>query len=94
MHPVLIVGGILHATAVIVIAFFVLFAASKASGWLKILGTILGGWLIVLAILGIVIAAVAPSMGMGHHEMRGWMTHQGYQAPAPPTPTAPAKPTP
>ncbi len=49
MHPFALVGGLLHATALAVLAFFVWFAAARATGWLKLFGKVLGMWLVVLA---------------------------------------------
>jgi hypothetical protein len=92
MHPFLLIGGVLHATAALVIAFFVLFAASKATGLLKLMGAALGGWLIILAIAGLVFAALAPAGGTGRYHMGGWMMQRGLQGPA--APGAPAGPTP
>ena len=51
MHPFLIVGGLLHATALAVVGFFVLFAASKAGGVVRTIGNVLGVWLFVIAAL-------------------------------------------
>lgn len=66
MH--MIVFGVLHATALLVVAFFVAFAAAKTGGLLKILGGLLALWLIILA-------AASIWVGVTHHgrHMRGWM---------------------
>ena len=94
MHPFL-VGAVLHATVMLVLAFFVLFAASKADGLVKTLGNLLGGWLVILAVLAIVGAATAPMfggrpfgmefMGRMHH---GWGPPPAEQQPAPTPPPA------
>jgi hypothetical protein len=66
MH--MIVFGVLHATALLVVAFFVAFAAARSGGLLKVLGRLLALWLIVLA-------AVSIWFGVTHkgHHMHGWM---------------------
>lgn len=75
MHPFFIAGALLHATALAVASFFVFFAASKSSGWLKTFGNVLGGWLLIVAVAGIGFAAIAPtSMRSGYHH--GWMMDQ------------------
>jgi hypothetical protein len=90
--------AILHATVAGVLGFFVLFAASKASGIVKLVGTILGWWLWILALLSIVCVFVCPAMGgkMGDKwGMHGdWMhSMNGAQTAAPASDaTAPAKP--
>jgi len=53
MQPFFIIGGLLHATALAVIGFFVLFAASKSEGGVRRLGNILGVWLYILAVLAL-----------------------------------------
>jgi len=72
MHVFFIVAGLLHATALAVIGFFVLFAASKAEGLVKRIGNILGAWLYILAALAligwIVVGATAGAM-LGRHMM-------------------------
>jgi hypothetical protein len=84
----MIVGGLLHATALAVVAFFVWFTATKAKGWLMLAGKILGAWLVFLALVGLIFAVFAP--GMGHHHMRGWSALDeapAAVAPAPPNTT-------
>jgi hypothetical protein len=78
MHPFFLVGAVLHATAIAVIAFFVLFTASKTEGLLRIFGHILGIWLVVLAVLAIVGALLGPMLGlpMMDHMHHGWMQQQ------------------
>lgn len=63
MHPMMIVGVVLHVTLFAVLAFFVLFAAQKAQGLVKLLGNIVGVWLLLLAILIVVAGATAPVFG-------------------------------
>ncbi|MBI3440190.1 MAG: hypothetical protein HY054_16320 [Proteobacteria bacterium] len=61
--PMFLVGMILHLTLILVLSFFVLFAAQKATGLVKLLGNVVGVWLLVLAILIIVAHATAPMFG-------------------------------
>ena len=63
MHPFFFVGAIQHAFLVAVLAFFILFAASKSAGFIKILGNVLGYLLLIAALLWIVGAATAPMFG-------------------------------
>lgn len=58
-----LVGIILHLTLILVLSFFVLFAAQKATGLVKLLGNIVGVWLLVLAVLIVVGHATAPMFG-------------------------------
>jgi hypothetical protein len=104
----MLMHAILHATVAGIIGFFVLFAASKAEGIVKFVGTILGWWLWIIAVLSIVCVFVCPMMGgkMGDHwgmhgdwmhggMMQGGMMHGSQSAPAPAATTAaPAKPAP
>ncbi|HEY2481734.1 MAG TPA: hypothetical protein VGI30_05995 [Caulobacteraceae bacterium] len=86
----MLVGGLLHATAIAVLAFFVWFVATKASGWLRLAGKILGAWLAFLAVVCVVFALFAPA-GMWRHHMKGGMNEE---APASAAPAAPANTTP
>jgi hypothetical protein len=86
MHPFMIIGGVLHATAVAIVAFFVFFAASRSTGLLQAFGRLLGWWLILLAFASIAFAA----SGMGGKHMHGWMMHDGDHGP--PAAAAPAAP--
>ncbi len=70
MHMEMLAHAVLHATVAGVIGFFVLFAASKASGIVRLVGTILGWWLWIIAILSIVCVFVCPMMG---DKGAGWM---------------------
>jgi CDP-diglyceride synthetase len=74
MHPMIIVGVVLHVTLFATLAFFVLFAAQRAQGLVKLLGNVVGAWLLLLAILVILACATAPMFGgrpfgmsMGEH---------------------------
>ena len=74
MHPFLILGSLLHATALAVIGFFVLFTADRAGGRVKTIGNALGIWLFILAALAIIAAIVAPARGYGPGPGAwGWM---------------------
>lgn len=52
-----------HATLLAVVAFFVLFAASRAAGWIKALGSALGIWVLIVAGVGLICAVAAPFVG-------------------------------
>ncbi|HEV2362751.1 MAG TPA: hypothetical protein VGS12_00990 [Caulobacteraceae bacterium] len=91
MHPFFFVGALLHATAILVIAFFVWFAASRASGLLRLFGGILGLWLVVLAVLAVVFGASGAGKRWAHP---GWGPHgpMGPPAAAAPSPAPNAAP--
>jgi H+/Cl- antiporter ClcA len=96
MHMEMVVHALLHATVAGVIGFFVLFAASKADGIVKLVGTLLGWWLWIIAVLSIVCVFVCPAMG---DKGMGWMhdrlgMHGDAMAPAKPEAAAPAAPAP
>lgn len=84
----LIMGVTFH----LVLAFFILFAASKADGLVALLGRVLGLWVILLAVLHIVGFFAPGLVGMkGGDMMHGrWMHHWGHEMPAaaPPAPAA------
>lgn len=91
MHPILFFA-VHHAIVLAIVAFFVLFAASKAAGFVKLLGNILGYLLLVVAVLWIVCAATAPLFG-GHpfglsvmERMHPGMGPAWDHAPPPPPP--------
>lgn len=63
MHPMIVMGALLHVTLLAVVAFFVLFAAQKAQSLVKLLGNVVGVWLLALAALAIVATATAPMFG-------------------------------
>ena len=48
MHMDMLVDAIMHATVAGVIGFFVLFAASKSDGIVKLVGTLLGWWIWII----------------------------------------------
>ena len=95
MYPFFFYGVVHYVILAAVLAFFVLFAASKADGFVKILGNVLGYLLLILAVLWIVWAATAPSFGnrpfgssfMGDmHSGTGWGHHMQGPPPARPAP--------
>jgi hypothetical protein len=98
MHLEMLAHAVLHATVAGIIGFFVLFAASKAEGIVKFVGTILGWWLWIIAVGSIVCVFVCPMMGDkmgGHWGMHGDWMHASQSAPAPATTAvAPSKPAP
>ena len=65
-------AAVLHTIIVAVVAFFVLFAASKADGFVRLVGNVLGWILLIVAVLGLAlgifhVATGKPVMGMGEH---------------------------
>ena len=70
MHHFVIIAGLLHATFAAVIGFFVLFAASRSDGLLKLVGNVLGIWLFVLAVLSVVGGFMGGPVFGGHMGMR------------------------
>jgi hypothetical protein len=95
-----------HITILLIVAFFILFAASRADGFVKLLGTVLGAWLVLVAVVMIAGCVTAPMFGgkpfgMDMHAMHGgWMHRDGMHPDAPEAPAkpasmapAPAKPT-
>jgi hypothetical protein len=94
---------VLHVTLLLIVAFFILFAASRADGLLRLFGNVLGGWVVIIAVLHILAFCMPGMLGMkGMHEgmMHGqWMHHWGSSdagpatTPVQPAPaTAPATP--
>jgi len=81
MHLEMLAHAALHATVAAVIGFFVLFAASKASGIVRLVGTVLGWWLWIIAVLSIVCVFVCPDGKMGDR-MSSWMHPAATMAPA------------
>jgi hypothetical protein len=99
MYPFFFYGAVHHLILVAVLAFFVLFAASKADGFVKILGNVLGYLLLIAAVLCLLGAATAPmfggrpfgmtSLGTMHPGMeQGWGHHMWGPPPAQPAPPA------
>ena len=98
MHSLFIFGVLLHATALAVLGFFVLFAADRATGRTQSIGKLLGGWLFLLAVLALIGGAFA--LVSGRVPGRGWMgghygammgnNPQGWTPPGPPAAATPA----
>ena len=90
MHAFFILGGLLHATVLAIIGFFVLFTASKAQGLVRQIGNLLGAWLYILAVLAIIasvaFAAAGPGFMRSHH---AWM-YSGALGAGPPPAAPPA----
>jgi len=90
-----IVGAVLHATVIAIIAFFVLYAAGRSEGFTALLGRLLGYWVLLIAILALVGGIYCGMSGKGPADMmRGhpaWMHHWG---PPPPEAAPPAAATP
>lgn len=87
---------VLHTLIVAVIAFFILFAASKADGFVRLLGNVLGWLILVLGVLGFafgivhVVSGKGPDMDHDHWMMMHW----GHDRDGPPAPVAePAAPS-
>jgi len=91
----MIIGALLHVTVLGVVAFFILFAASKADGFVALLGRVLGYWILLLAILGLALGIFGAVTGK--HMGPPWMMHHrwDHRGPPPwdaPPQGAPAKP--
>ena len=90
MHPMMIAGVVLHVTLLAVVAFFVLYAAQKAQGLVKLLGNVVGAWLLLLVVLAVAGAVTAPMFGGrpfglshgGHMEFRVIQEERTEEAPA------------
>ncbi len=97
MHPFFFIGAIHHAVLLAVLAFFVLFAASKADGFVKLLGNVLGYLLLICIVLWIVAIIVGPMLGihpfgmMGFHDMHPGMGPHWTHPPMQPMQPPPAK---
>src|SRR5579863_3642687 len=91
---------IVHVTLLLVVAFFILFAAQKADGLVSLLGTVLGVWVVIVAVLHVVGFFMPGMMGMKDMHESGmrehWMHHWGYDSAsptaAPNQPVPPAQP--
>ena len=92
MHLFFVGAGLLHATALAVLGFFVLFAASRSAGLLKRFGYVLGWWLFILAVLALVAGVLLGPMMAAHHH--GWMAHGGWEPPSAAKPTPSVAPPP
>jgi hypothetical protein len=106
MHGFFLMHAVIHLLACLTVAFFILFAASKADGLVKLFGNILGIIFILIGIAGVVFGVMhhGDHDGMMGERMHGWgppwMMHGGQEpaqpnaAPAPATPATPAPATP
>jgi hypothetical protein len=85
---------IAHVTVLLIVAFFILFAASRADGVVALFGNILGAWVVIVAVLHVAAFFVPGLMGMKSGAPHGhWIMHmEGNGAPPPmasPVPLAP-----
>ena len=107
MHGFFLVHAVIHLLACLTVAFFILFAASKADGLVRLFGNVLGIVFILIGIAGVVLGVIhhGDKDTDWHGRMHGWgppwMMQGGPQqpaapnaAPAPATPTTPAPATP
>jgi len=89
---------IVHVAMLLIVAFFIFFAAQKADGFVSLFGNILGALLVIGAVLHIVALFVPGFLGMKPGMMHDgmmrdrWMHHDNAATPAPMA--APAKPAP
>lgn len=91
---------LMHVTVLLIVAFFVLFAASKAEGIVRLFGYLLGAWLMLGAVLHVVGFFMPGTLGMKPGMHGGmmhdhWMHHWGQTeqpAPAKPAPAPAAAP--
>ena len=65
MHSYFLPGALLHVLAIAVVAFFILFAASKAEGFVRFLGNLLG-WILLLGAI-LFLAAAIYTVTTGQH---------------------------
>jgi hypothetical protein len=83
-----------HVALLLILAFFILFAASKAEGFVKLLGTVLGYGLLLVAVVAIAACVTRPMFGgkpFGMDMHGSWMHHGWTHPDQPPAPaTAPA----
>jgi hypothetical protein len=92
---------IMHVVVILIVAFFVFFAAQKADGLVSLFGNLLGALLLVgaaLHIAAIFVPGLAMKHGMGHDGMMGGRWHHCEVQPAaataaPAAAPAPAKPS-
>jgi hypothetical protein len=83
-----------HTLIVAVLAFFVLFAASKSDGFVRLLGNVLGWILLIAAVLGLVVGIFHVMTGKGPLMEGGsrWMMHWEHGTPPPGAPPPAAAP--
>lgn len=84
---------IAHTLIVAVIAFFVLLAASKADGFVRLLGNVLGWIILILAVLSLAVGVYHMATGKGPMGDR-WIMHMQSEGenPGPAQTTQPPKP--
>lgn len=89
-------GGLVHATVLAIIGFFILFAATKAQGLVAAFGKILAAWILILAVLAVAGGATAPMFGgrpfgmpMMNQQAGEWMRNCPYWQNQPSTPPKP-----
>ena len=90
---------IMHVAMLLIVAFFIFFAAQKADGLVSLFGYVLGVLLLlgaVFHIVGMFVPSMAMKIGMNDDGTRGhWMHHEDMQPATPMQPAAapaPAKP--
>lgn len=89
------IGVVMHATVMLIVAYFIWFAASKASGLVRAIGMLLALWVLVLTGISAAWMGSAasgngpPFMQMMREHIGGWMHgHESATQPgAAPTPT-------
>jgi len=91
------IAAVLHTLVIAVLAFFVLFAASKADGFVRLLGNVLGWILLIAAVLGLAVGIVhvvsgKPMMDDGQRWMMHFDRGQPPMMQRPATPEQPKKP--
>ena len=91
MH--LAVHGLMHATILAIVGYFILLSSTKASGLVSALGKILALWVFLLAVLALLCSLFGPMMGGKSMDMmRGgpsaWMHGWGSKPEATPAPGA------
>ncbi len=93
-------GVVVHATILLIVAYFILFAASKAGGVVRAIGMLLSLWVFALAVLLVICMASSGDrsgfMDMMKGHMGSWMHAPEQSAqPAPaPAPSTLAQPNP
>lgn len=99
LHSFFLPGILLHAIALAIVAFFILFAASKSDGFVRFLGNLLG-WILLLGAL-VILAGVVYGAATGQRPPWIDRFHERWMQPgseledqhvtgAPPQPAQPA----
>jgi hypothetical protein len=83
---------IMHVVMILIVAFFIFFAAQKADGLVSLFGNILGALLLIGAALHIAAIFVPGFMGMKPGMHGPWM-HRGMTPPPVAAPAQPAAPS-